>query len=108
MRVIRYASPDGRDAFANWFEDLDAQAAAKVVIAVTRLGLGNHSNAKGVGGGVLELGIDFGPGYRVYFAKDGPDVVVLLGGGTKKRQGRDIEDAHRRWREYRLRRKGDG
>jgi putative addiction module killer protein len=57
---------------------------------------------------VLELRIDFGPGYRVYFAKDGPDVVVLLGGGTKKRQGRDIEDAHRRWREYRLRRKGDG
>jgi len=75
---------------------------------VTRLGLGNHSNAKGVGGGVLELRIDFGPGYRVYFAKDGPDVVILLGGGTKKRQRRDIEDAQRRWRAYRLRRKGDG
>lgn len=75
---------------------------------MTRLGLGNHSNAKGVGGGVLELRIDFGPGYRVYFAKDGPDVVILLGGGTKKRQRRDIEDAQRRWRAYRLRRKGDG
>lgn len=75
---------------------------------MTRLGLGNHSNAKGVGGGVLDLRIDFGPGYRVYFAKDGPDVVILLGGGTKKRQRRDIEDAQRRWRAYRLRRKGDG
>jgi len=75
---------------------------------VTRLGLGNHSNAKGVGGGVLDLRIDFGPGYRVYLAKDGPYVVILIGGGTKKRQRRDIEDAQRRWRAYRLRRKGDG
>lgn len=75
---------------------------------MTRLGLGNHSNAKGVGGGVLDLRIDFGPGYRVYLAKDGPYVVILIGGGTKKRQRRDIEDAQRRWRAYRLRRKGDG
>jgi putative addiction module killer protein len=57
---------------------------------------------------VLERRIGFGPGCRVYFAKDGLDVVILLGCGTKKRQRRDIEDAYRRWREYRLRRKGDG
>jgi putative addiction module killer protein len=72
---------------------LNPQAAAKVATAVTRLSLGNMSNVKGVGSGVFELRIDFGPGYRVYFGKDGERLVILLGGGTKQRQQRDINAA---------------
>jgi putative addiction module killer protein len=64
---------------------------------------GNFSNTKGVGAGVYESRIDFGPGYRVYFGKDGDVVVVLLGGGTKKRQNKDILAAQECWKEYKLR-----
>lgn len=71
--------------------------------ALRRLELGNFSNVKGVGGGVFEYRIDFGPGYRVYFGKDGDAVVILLGGGTKKRQDRDIATVHDRWADYRKR-----
>jgi putative addiction module killer protein len=82
---------------------LDAVAAAKVTTAVRRVELGKFSNVKGVGGGVFEYRIDFGPGYRVYFGKDGETVVILLGGGTKKRQDRDIATAHARWSDYKQR-----
>ena len=58
---------------------------------------------KGVGAGVFEFRIDFGPGYRMYFGKDGEAIVILLGGGTKKRQARDIATAHERWTDYRKR-----
>jgi putative addiction module killer protein len=58
---------------------------------------------KGVGGGVFEYRIDFGPGYRVYFGKDGDTLVILLGGGTKKRQGHDIATAQERWADYKKR-----
>jgi len=67
--------------------------------------LGNTSNVKGVGGGLSELRIDFGPGYRVYFGWDGKTVVILLGGGTKKRQQSDIESARMRWLDYRVRKR---
>ncbi len=62
--------------------------------------LGNFGDCKTVGGGVSELRIDFGPGYRIYFGRDGIDLVVLLGGGTKERQARDIETARSYWEEY--------
>ncbi len=65
-----------------------------------RLGLGNFSNVKGVGGGVFECRIEFGPGYRIYFGKDGEQIVILLCGGTKKRQQNDIELATEYWLEY--------
>ena len=71
---------------------------------VRRLELGNFSNVKGVGARVFEDRIDFGPGYRVYFGKDGDAVVILLGGGTKKRQDRDIAIAQERWADYKKRR----
>ncbi len=66
---------------------------------------GTFSNVKCVGSGVHEYRIDFGPGYRMYFGKDGERVVLLLGGGTKKRQQKDIADAHRRWQDYKRRKK---
>jgi putative addiction module killer protein len=72
---------------------------------------GNFSAVKGVGAGVFELRLDFGPGYRVYFGKDGEQLVVLLGGGTKKRQQADIVAAQALWRQYRrtkIRRESDG
>lgn len=65
--------------------------------------LGNFSNVKGVGAGTFEDRIDFGPGYRVYFGKDGDLIVILLAGGTKKRQDRDIANAHERWADYKKR-----
>ncbi len=64
---------------------------------------GNFSNVKGVGAGVLEYRIDFGPGYRIYFGKDGDALVILLGGGKKKGQQHDIAAAHERWKDYKQR-----
>ena len=88
-----YIDENGKKRFAEWLEELDAAAAAKVTIALARLEQGNFSNAKGVGAGVFEYKIDFGPGYRIYFGKDGESVVILIGGGTKKRQQQDIATA---------------
>ncbi len=66
---------------------------------------GNFSNVKSVGQGVHEYKLDFGPGYRIYFGRDGDKIVVLLGGGTKKRQSRDIQTAQALWQEYKQRKK---
>lgn len=95
----------GRSPFGGWRGDLDAIARAKVTIALGRVAAGNVSNVKGIGRGVSELKIDFGPGYRIYFGRDGALLIVLLGGGTKKRQQNDIADAHERWADYKLRRR---
>ena len=108
MDVLEYLTPKGDSPFGAWFDDLDPQAAAKVSVAVVRIGQGNLSNVKGVGSGVFEYKIDFGPGYRVYFGKDGEKIVILLAGGTKKRQQQDIEDAAARWQDYKARKKGSG
>ena len=98
-----YLEVDCTSPFADWFNDLDAQAAARIVVALNRLQRGNVSNVKGVGGGLQELKIDHGPGYRVYFGIVGNVLVILLGGGTKKRQQRDIDDALERWQIYKRR-----
>ena len=66
---------------------------------------GNTSNTKSLGSGVYELKIDFGPGYRVYYGYDGPKVVILLAGGTKKHQDKDIDTAKKRWTDYKTRKK---
>ena len=100
-----YLSSEGRSPFEDWFNDLDAAAAAKVSVALVRLGLGNVSNARSVGEGVLEYRIDWGPGYRIYFGRDGDTLVILLTGGTKKRQQRDIERPKEFWTDYKWRRK---
>ena len=106
MQVVEYLDTTGQSVFAAWFDRLDPQSAAKVTVALQRLRRGNLSNMKGVGAGVLEYRIDFGPGYRLYFGRDGEQIVVLLAGGTKRRQQQDIETAHARWAEYRRRKKG--
>jgi putative addiction module killer protein len=100
-----YLTAGGESPFESWFSDLDAPAAAKVSVALVRLGQGSTSNAKSVGEGVLEYRIDWGPGYRVYFGRDGETLVILLTGGTKQRQQRDIERAKELWADYKRRRK---
>ena len=100
-----YIDEIGTQRFTKWFTSLDAIAAAKVAIALTRMEKGNFSNVQGVGGGVLEYKIDFGPGYRIYFGKDGERLVILIGGGTKKRQGEDIAAANLCWIDYKRRKK---
>jgi putative addiction module killer protein len=104
-RILEYQDPAQRSPFNAWFDGLDAQAATKINVALTRLGQGNTSTVKSVGSGVLELRVDFGPGYRIYFGRDGHDLVILLAGGTKRRQQQDITTALDRWVDYKRRKK---
>ncbi len=105
MKIVEYLAANGASPFRNWFDGLDSRAAAKVTTALIRMGLGNKSNVESVGSGVYERKIDYGPGYRVYFGMDGEALVILVGGGTKRRQSQDIETARERWTDYRTRKK---
>lgn len=100
--VVEYVREDGSNPYKAWFDRLHAQAAAKVATAVTRLELGNTSSVKWVGS-IGEYRIDWGPGYRIYLAKDGEALIILLGGGTKQRQQADIDRAKELWSEYKAR-----
>ena len=98
-----YIDHRGRSPFGRWFDGLDASAASRVRTALARIETGNLSNVRGVGRGVSEYRIHFGPGYRVYFGSDGDTLIILLGGGTKRRQQADIADARELWRVYKRR-----
>jgi putative addiction module killer protein len=100
-----YLRPGGDSPFEAWFLGIEPTARAKVAVAITRLEQGNFSNVKSVGHGVLEYRIDSGPGYRVYFGRDGEALVILLTGGAKRRQQRDIEAAVEYWTDYRRRKR---
>lgn len=100
ISVREYMDESGCSPFADWFNGLNAPAAARITTALSRIELGNFSNVKGVGSGVMEYRIDFGPGYRIYFGKDGDQLVILLGGGSKKRQQHDIAAAIALWASY--------
>jgi len=102
VRIVEYIREDGTSPYQVWFDDLDAQAAAKVATAILRVGMGNTSNVKAVGK-IAEYRIDWGPGYRVYLGRDGAELVILLGGGTKKRQQKDIAAAEALFVEYKAR-----
>lgn len=108
IQLLEYTDTNGRSPFADWFNELNASTAAKIATALVRMEQGNFSNAKGVGAGVIEYRIDSGPGYRIYFGKDGERLVILLAGGTKKRQQRDIEVAQIRWDDYKQRKRQRG
>ena len=105
IEIRGYIDENGNKRFAQWLEGLESAAAAKVTIALTRMEQGNLSRAKGVGSGVFEYKIDFGPGLRIYFGKDGDSLVILIGGGTKKRQQQDIATAKECWAAYKRRKK---
>jgi putative addiction module killer protein len=103
--VSEYVTSDGRCPFAEWFDGLNAQAAAKVATAVERMRDDNFGDHKSVGAGVLERRVNFGPGYRIYFGREGDELVILLGGGTKSRQSRDVKKAQAMWDEYKATKK---
>lgn len=102
LRIEEYVRQDGAIPYKTWFDSLDAQAAAKVTTAKLRLSAGNTSRIKWFGG-LGEYVIDWGPGYRIYLAKDGDSLVVLFGGGTKRGQQGDIERAKALLAEYKAR-----
>ncbi|MDV2998130.1 MAG: hypothetical protein N4J56_007835 [Chroococcidiopsis sp. SAG 2025] len=104
MKVQEYIRADGSSPYQKWFNSLDATAAVKVTVAKSRLELGNTSNVKWFDG-IGEYKIDWGPGYRIYLAQDGKQLIVLFAGGTKKSQQSDIEQAKQLYQEYHRRKK---
>jgi putative addiction module killer protein len=103
IEIVECLNAQGASPYKAWFDSLDSQAAAFVTVAIERLADGNVSRVKSIGEGAAEIRIDRGPGYRIYFGWDGKTLVVLLGGGTKRRQQRDIADALTLWRAYKAR-----
>ena len=104
MQITEYIREDGSNPYQKWFNSLDAIAAAKIAVAKVRLELGNTSNIKWFDG-IGEYRIDWGAGYRIYLAQDGRQLIILFGGGTKKSQQKDIDNAKRLFAEYKSRKK---
>jgi putative addiction module killer protein len=98
---IREYVENGHSPYEEWFEGLDNVTADRVDKYLRRLEQGNFGAAKVLRDGVFELRMDFGPGYRVYYAREGRTIIILLGGGNKRRQDADIAAALERWKRYR-------
>ena len=99
--LIIYETASGKAPFSKWFDGLkDRRAKTAIDARLTRVRLGNLGSCRSLKGGVWELKIDLGLGYRVYFGLHGDTIVVLLSGGDKSTQTRDIELAHEFWTEY--------
>lgn len=100
-KVLHYLAA-GRDLYGEWLDELrDISGRTAIVKRLERIEKGNFGDHRPVGGGVWELRIDFGPGYRVYYGEDGPVIVMLICGGDKKSQRKDIRLARRLWQDYR-------
>jgi len=100
--VEEYLREDGTSPYEEWFMGLDTIAAAKIAIVKLKMEQGNLSNVKWFRG-IGEYRLDWGPGYRVYIGKDGDRLIILLGGGTKRGQKKDIATAEAMWKEYKER-----
>jgi putative addiction module killer protein len=107
LTVREYLTPDGKNPYREWLESLTTAVRARLQARVLRFELGNLGDHKNVGGGVWEARVMFGPGYRIYFGKDGNAIIVLLAGGDKGSQVKSIARAQQRWRDY-LEAKGHG
>ncbi len=104
--VQRYVTESGEDVFGTWLSKLaDNRARAKIAARVARLVAGNFGDCKALREGVSELRIDWGPGYRVYFANVGRSVVLLLCGSDKRRQSANIDQAVAYWKDFKRRTK---
>jgi len=104
VEVLRYVTESGRDLVQHWLENLhDPRAAARIVMRMDRLANGNFGDCKPLREGVWELRIDYGPGYRVYYAMAGRTCVLLLCGGDKRKQTADVERAIGFWKDYKRR-----
>lgn len=100
-QIVRYIDPKGQEPFTEWINGLrDDMDQERILGRVLRLAAGNYGDCEPVGAGVYELRMFFGPGYRVYFAEETGDIVILLCGGDKKSQKRDIKQAKAYWKEY--------
>jgi putative addiction module killer protein len=107
FQIKELLKADGDSPFADWFGSLESVAAAKVRVAVIRMEQGNLSNVEWFRG-IGEYKIDWGPGLRIYLAKDGLKLILLIGGGTKKRQQKDIDQALVLWDDYKRRKASSG
>lgn len=104
IEIREYKTKDGRNLFREWLDSLrDTEAKARIRIRLNRVRVGNLGDAKSIGRGVSELRIPYGPGYRVYFGRDGSRIVLLLCGGDKHSQRQDIIEAQGRWADYKER-----
>jgi putative addiction module killer protein len=101
LTVREFVTSEGRSPFREWLRTLDVAAQARIQARVLRFELGNFGDHKAVGGGVLEARVMFGPGYRIYFAREADRVVLLLLGGDKRTQPKDIRRAQEPWLNYR-------
>ena len=105
-KIHIYQTQEKECLFENWLDSLsDITAKARILQRIDRIELGNFGDCETVGDGVHELRIDHGPGYRIYFGNDGKQLVILLCGGTKRGQGKDIERAKAYWQDYKARKK---
>jgi putative addiction module killer protein len=104
LQLQEYTKEDGDSPYQVWFNKLETQAAAKVTVAMARLELGNTSNIEWLRG-IGEYKIDWGPGYRIYLAKDGEALIILFGGSTKKGKQKAIDQAVILNDEYKARKK---
>jgi len=101
-----YQTKEKDSPFETWLDKLnDINAKARILQRIDRIELGNFGDCEPVGDGVHELRIDYGPGYRIYFGNDGKQLVILLCGGTKRRQEKDIKKAKEYWEDYNVRKK---
>ena len=100
LTVREYLTADGKSPFRQWLNALTKAVRARIQARVLRFELGNLGDHKSVGEGVWEARAIFGPGYRIYFGKDGTSIVVLLAGGDKGSQAKDIARSQGFWREY--------
>ena len=101
FELRHYCDPAGTDLFGRWMNGLnDAQTRARIAARLLRLNNGNFGDCRSVGSGVWELKIDWGPGYRVYYAIEGRNLILLCDGGDKRTQSADIERAISRWQEW--------
>ena len=98
-----YTTEDGKTPYIDWLKKQDRTAMSRIRVAIDRLRAGNTGNLKLVGDGVHEIRFTFGAGFRIYLGKDGDEIVILLHGGTKRRQSADITRAKMFWRDYQQR-----
>ena len=104
MKIRRYLTESGRDVFGEWLAGMkDERTKAKIIARIDRLSVGNFGNCKSLAGGLFELKVDWGPGYRIYYALISKECVLLLGGGEKRRQVSDIDHARKHLADYKER-----
>lgn len=100
FKIVIYETKNKTNPFTKWFENLDAPIQRTVAIRLDRVSLGNFGDCKQLREGIWELKIHSGPGYRIYFGKEGKALIIILTGGLKKSQKKDIEKAVEYWDEY--------